>query len=134
MRVDLPAPLSPTSATTSPAWTSKSTSVRASTAPNRFVTPFSSRSGLVGVAVAEAVVTWLSVSLLDAVLLTRGRECAGADVGSRPVLVLDDGRLDIVGEDRRDRQLDRRNVDRAVVLLGRRVRGLLALDESHGPL
>jgi hypothetical protein len=37
--VDLPAPLSPTSATTSPALTSKSTPPSACTAPNRFSTP-----------------------------------------------------------------------------------------------
>ena len=37
--VDFPAPLSPTSATTSPAWTSSSMSVSAETAPKRFETP-----------------------------------------------------------------------------------------------
>src|SRR4051812_33136970 len=47
--VDLPAPLSPTSAITSPLRTSKSTSLSAWTEPNRFVTPRSSRIG-VGVA------------------------------------------------------------------------------------
>ena len=45
MRVDLPAPLSPTRATTSPASTLKSTSVSACTAPNRLFTPLSSRTG-----------------------------------------------------------------------------------------
>src|SRR5665648_391502 len=45
MSVDLPAPLSPTSATTSPASTSKSTPVRASRGPNRLLTPFSARRG-----------------------------------------------------------------------------------------
>src|SRR5207253_2080774 len=43
--VDLPAPLSPTSAITSPARTSKSTSVSAWTDPNDFETPRSSRRG-----------------------------------------------------------------------------------------
>src|SRR5205814_5357385 len=43
--VDLPAPLSPTSAITSPLRTSKSTSVSAWTDPNDFETPRSSRSG-----------------------------------------------------------------------------------------
>src|SRR3954452_11363572 len=38
-RVDLPAPLSPTRATTSPALTSKSTPSSAWTAPNRLLTP-----------------------------------------------------------------------------------------------
>ena len=37
--VDLPAPLSPTRATTSPAWTSRSMSVSAETAPKFFETP-----------------------------------------------------------------------------------------------
>src|SRR5437899_2953849 len=37
--VDLPAPLSPTRPTTSPAWTSRSTPSRACTAPNRLLTP-----------------------------------------------------------------------------------------------
>src|SRR5205085_8120358 len=44
--VDLPAPLSPTSAITSPLRTSKSTSVSACTEPNDFVTPRSSRRGV----------------------------------------------------------------------------------------
>src|SRR5207248_5060893 len=43
--VDLPAPLSPTSAITSPLRTSKSTSVSACTEPNDFETPRSSRRG-----------------------------------------------------------------------------------------
>ena len=38
-RVDLPAPLSPTRATTSPAWTSRSMSVSAETAPNCLLMP-----------------------------------------------------------------------------------------------
>src|SRR5258708_1558454 len=44
--VDLPAPLSPTSAITSPLRTSKSTSVRACTEPNVFVMSRSWRSGV----------------------------------------------------------------------------------------
>ena len=39
MSVDFPAPLSPTSAITSPCRTSKSTSLSASTEPNDFVMP-----------------------------------------------------------------------------------------------
>src|ERR1044071_7392523 len=46
MRVDLPAPLSPTSAMTSPSRTSRSTSVSACTDPNDLKTPRSSRRGL----------------------------------------------------------------------------------------
>src|SRR2546423_5946269 len=45
IRVDLPAPLSPTSAITSPCRTSRSTSVSAWTEPNDFETPRSSRRG-----------------------------------------------------------------------------------------
>src|SRR5262245_39174691 len=44
--VDLPAPLSPTSATTSPAYTSKSTWSSACTAPKRLETPLVSSSGV----------------------------------------------------------------------------------------
>src|SRR2546427_4060611 len=44
--VDLPAPLSPTSAITSPLRTSKSTSVSACTEPNVFVMPRSWRRGV----------------------------------------------------------------------------------------
>src|SRR4051812_2124522 len=54
--VDFPAPLSPTSATTSPGMTSISASVRACTAPKRFEMPFSDRTG---VAVAVAVTSSL---------------------------------------------------------------------------
>ena len=43
--VDLPAPLSPTSAMTSPAFTERLTSVSACTEPNDFETPRSSRVG-----------------------------------------------------------------------------------------
>src|ERR1700751_747256 len=43
--VDLPAPLSPTSATTSPGRTSKSTSWSACTGPKRLLTPSRARSG-----------------------------------------------------------------------------------------
>src|SRR3954452_16830005 len=50
--VDLPAPLSPTRPTTSPAPTLKSTPSRAWTAPKRLLTPRSSSSGAVAVAVS----------------------------------------------------------------------------------
>src|ERR1700690_3910862 len=53
MRVDLPAPLSPTSAMISPARTSKSTSDSACTEPNDLVMPRSSRSGVVAFTVRE---------------------------------------------------------------------------------
>src|SRR5262245_26553924 len=45
INVDLPAPLSPTSAITSPSCTSRSTSVSACTDPNDLVTPRGSRRG-----------------------------------------------------------------------------------------
>src|SRR5207253_1176915 len=45
-RVDLPAPLSPTRPTTSPAATSKSTPSSACTAPNLLLTPRRARSGV----------------------------------------------------------------------------------------
>src|SRR5688500_17656400 len=45
INVDLPAPLSPTSAMTSPGIARKSTFVSACTAPNRFEMPFNSRMG-----------------------------------------------------------------------------------------
>jgi hypothetical protein len=56
MSVDFPAPLSPTRATTSPAWTSKSTPARAWTAPNRLEAPRTESSGVrVAVSVVVAV-------------------------------------------------------------------------------
>src|SRR5258708_8281109 len=121
INVDLPAPLSPTSATTSPAWTSKSTSVRASTAPNRLVTPLTSRSGRSGAAVTEAVVISSIDSLLDAVLLARGGVGAGADLRRRPVLVRDHGRLDRVGGHSLYPALERPDVHLALFLARIRV-------------
>src|SRR5579862_238116 len=56
IRVDLPAPLSPTSAMTSPFRTSKSTSVSAWTEPNDFVMSLSSRSGV-------SVTLWVSYQM-----------------------------------------------------------------------
>src|SRR4051812_36927914 len=56
IRVDLPAPLSPTRATTSPLPTSKSTSVSARTAPKLLLTPFSSSRGVFGCAVGFVAV------------------------------------------------------------------------------
>src|SRR4051794_29422462 len=127
IRVDLPAPLSPTRATPSPAWTSKSTSVSASTAPNRLVTPLSSRSGRSGAAVV------MLPSLLDSVLCTSRLIRSCANLRRLPVAVLDHGALDLVSRDRRDGELERRDVGLAVVLLGAGVRGLLALSEVDCP-
>src|SRR3954464_1779591 len=97
MRVDLPAPLSPTRATTSPAPTSKSTSVSARTAPKLLLTPFSSSRGSFGAAavlVAVASVTSLLplrcgphcslfICLLDPGLLARRRVGLRADLLGR---------------------------------------------------
>src|SRR6187551_2854620 len=55
IRVDLPAPLSPTRPITSPVRTSNSTSLSAWTEPKLFEIPWSSRSGVVASAVAVAV-------------------------------------------------------------------------------
>ena len=71
IRVDLPAPLSPTSAITSPGRTSKSTSLSAWTEPKLFEIPWSSRSGVV---VASAVVVM-------------GAKSGGAPSGRAPTLV-----------------------------------------------
>ena len=56
IRVDLPAPLSPTRAITSPVRTSNSTSVSACTEPKLFEIPWSSSSGVDAEAVVGAVV------------------------------------------------------------------------------
>src|SRR2546423_13802584 len=55
INVDLPAPLSPTSAITSPSRTSKSTSESACTDPKFFETPRSSSAGVCVVAVAVSL-------------------------------------------------------------------------------
>src|SRR5436190_24305798 len=133
MRVDLPAPLSPTRATTSPAATSKSTSVRASTAPKRLVTPFTSRSiWRPGAVSTEAVV--ISCLLLDPVLLACRRVGARADLGDLPVVVRDHRRLDLVGGHRDDRDLLARDLDLSVVLRCVGAGHRLALQQGHGPL
>src|SRR5690349_9842737 len=129
-RVDLPAPLSPTSATTSPAWTSKSMSLRACTAPKRLETPASESTDVVGgERVAVIVVLWwvgcrvhpwpgglpcggppgLGHGGPSAQACRRaGRgESPGADVGDLVDVVLDDGVLDRVLGDG-DRVEDRR--------------------------
>src|SRR3954454_1633385 len=132
--VDLPAPLSPTRATTSPAPTSKSTSVRASTAPNLFVTPLTSRRGRSGAAVAEAVVTCSRfLVLLDAVLGAGRLVRTGADLRRLPEAVLDDRRLDLVRGHRDHGQLLGLDVDLAIVLGRGRVCHLLAVDEGDCP-
>src|SRR5512132_2241431 len=85
IRVDLPAPLSPTSAITSPWRTSKSTSVSACTEPNDFEIPRSWRiGGSLKVANFLPQTRWrrphwrLHLSLDPACLLAELRELADA--------------------------------------------------------
>src|SRR5215210_9015209 len=109
--VDFPAPLSPTSATTSPGWTSKSTSLSACTGPKLLLTPLRDSTGALPF-------EFMSVSLLsgvghrgrhgrrprhsspqdllDASLLAGCRVLAGAELVCGPETVLDDGVLDLV--------------------------------------
>src|SRR5919108_285925 len=145
--VDFPAPLSPTSATTSPAWTSKSTSLSAWTGPKLLLTPSSARTGVLpfelilrrllsaglGAPIAGAP-NCSPQDLLDASLLASGCVLAGADLVHRPEPVLDDRVLDVVHGDRDRLEQDRRHLLRAIVdlVLGRR-RGL-ALGELDGEL
>src|SRR5215471_9723990 len=95
--VDLPAPLSPTRPTTSPAPTAKSTRSRAWTGPNRLLTPSSSRSGVLAAAISPG----------DSQFFACGRVGAGAEFGGADEAVFDDRRLDGV-PDHRDRFQDRR--------------------------
>src|SRR4051794_5459399 len=91
--VDLPAPLSPTTATTSPEWTSKSTSLSAWTGPKLLLTPVRESTGALPFAFilclsplsgaaggARAPPAFSPHDLLDASLLAAGRVLAGADL------------------------------------------------------
>src|SRR5215213_10718554 len=123
MSVDLPAPLSPTRAMTSPAATRKSTWYSAWTAPNRFEIPRSSRTG------------WLSVMRSQPCLVAQRRDRAGADVLALQRGVLD-RLIDVLPGDGDRLQQDRRHLLTRVVRLvvdeaGRR---LLALGERSGQL
>src|SRR6266571_2233872 len=77
MSVDFPAPFSPSSACTSPRRRSKSTSSLATTPGNRFVIPFSSRSGAsfmpAGIVRGRAIPRPRTCRLLLDVLGLRGR-------------------------------------------------------------
>src|SRR6187397_3236443 len=131
MSVDLPAPLSPTSAMTSPSRTSKSTSVSACTDPNVFERPRISSSG---VSVTGRLRTTVEApggaSTLVADLLAELLELPGAHVVALQELVLEEAR--VVGlRDRDHRDHERRLLLRAV--RPRRVRlRLLALEERDG--
>src|SRR4051812_29417063 len=123
MSVDLPAPLSPTRAMTSPAATRKSTWYSAWTAPNRFETPRSSRTG------------WLSVIGSDPCLRAEIRVLAGADVLllEEPVL---ERHVDVVLRDRDGVEQHRRDLAAAVVGLAvdQTGRGLRALGQRDRQL
>src|SRR6266540_3860000 len=104
-RVDLPAPLSPTSAMTSPSRTSKSTSVSACTDPNDFEIP---RSWRIGVSLTLSVFPTTKpveaparapppVSVLFS-LLAELRELADADVALLYELVLEKSRVVGLGD------------------------------------
>src|SRR3954454_4643325 len=129
--VDLPAPLSPTRATTSPAPTEKSTVVSACTAPKRSETPRSSRTGVDSVMSGD-----LSLLLADARVGAGLLVLGGADLSRRPETVLDDGVVDIVLRHRNRRQQDGRDLARAVVGLAVDgvTRGLVALQEVERQL
>src|SRR3954467_12957395 len=94
--VDLPAPLSPTRATTSPPRTSKSTPSSACTGPKRLLTPSSASSG--ATLVLMSVVARSSVPpvpLLDARRRAGALEFALTEVRDLHVAALDDG-VDVV--------------------------------------
>src|SRR3954471_16956847 len=141
--VDLPAPLSPTSATTSFGATSISASVRACTAPKRFEIPRSERTGA-AVAVAVTALPFQvedrgrrtdhprSRSLLESGLLAIVRVLLRADLLDRVEAVLDHGVLDVV-LGHRDRGEQLRGHVRAPVVLRLVGRGvLLALERGDG--
>src|SRR4029079_253556 len=129
MSVDLPAPLSPTSAITSPTRTSKSTSVSACTDPKVFDRPRISRSGvsvtggLRPMVEAPGGASTIEMGLL-AVLLVLPR----AHVAALQELVLEETR--VVGlRDRDHGDHERRLLLRAVRPCGVRL-GLLPVEEG----
>src|ERR671934_1294958 len=132
--VDLPAPLSPTSAITSPSRTSKSTSVSACTEPNDLEIPRISRSGL-SLTVPAFPNTKGSVEAPEGAppltdpLLAELRELADADVALLQELVLEEPRV-VLLRDRDDRQLDGRLLLAAVLAEPVDARDLLVL--QHG--
>src|SRR5215203_4454767 len=161
IRVDLPAPLSPTSAVTCPAYASKSTSCNTCTAPKLLLTARSDSSGARSWSGRTAVV--LGIVMLTAISVDQfvrgcggpavGRAPAGgasgdagglaglgvlggADVGGLLVAVVDD-RLDVLLGDR-DRGLQRRRdvlVQHGVLDRAAGQAGrVLALDQRDGEL
>src|SRR3954447_10466853 len=121
---DLPAPLSPTSAVTWPAGTSRATSVRAWTGP-KLLRIFSSRSRGVAASLATAS-AGDAIFLLDAGRRARRLGIGDADVGDLHGLVLDHGVIQVA-----DRHPRRREVDGLHVGVGLRVLGG-GVDEARG--
>src|SRR5687768_7237875 len=117
--VDLPAPLSPTSAMTSPFDTWKSTSNSAWTAPKLLETPTSSRTGVSVTFVSPPRLQRIrgrpvrgapGHSLLQPDLLALGRDLAGADVLHLREVSLVGVLRDVVLGDRDGIEQDRRDV------------------------
>src|SRR5215203_5205790 len=141
--VDLPAPLSPTSAMTSPLDTWKSTSNSAWTAPNLFETPCSSRTGVSVTISAPPRPRRIRGrpgrdaprhSLLKADVLALGGDLAGADLLHLGEVDLAGVLLDVVlGHGDRVEQ-DRRNVLGLVVDLVRHALRGIALGERDRQL
>src|SRR5436190_8578510 len=139
-RVDLPAPLSPTSAITSPGRTSKSTSASAWTDPNDFEIPRSSKVGVsvtvprflpqrIGGGAQEAPPPTVSAALFG--LLAELRELADADVALLDELVLEEPRVVLLG-DRDDRESDGRLLLAAVLAEPVDPGHLLVLEQGDG--
>src|SRR4051812_25993641 len=105
--VDLPAPLSPTNATTSPGRTSRFTPSSAWTGPKLLLTPSRARTGLSGV-MESSLLSFagrgrrqptppaVPMCLLDAGLLAGRGVRLGAYLRRLPERVLDDRVLDVV--------------------------------------
>src|SRR4029077_1992438 len=107
--VDLPAPLSPTKPTTSPAWTAKSTRSRAWTGPNRLLTPLSSNNGVF------ACIAPLPAALGDPRFFAGRLVGAGAEFGGADEPVGDHRALDVAFGHGDRLEQDGRHVDLAVV-------------------
>src|SRR4051812_6232340 len=103
--VDLPAPLSPTRPTTSPALTVKSTRSSAWTGPNRLLMPSSSSSG----------VPFAAISARDSRFFAGGCVGARAEFGGFDEPVFDHRVFDVVFDHRNRFQDCRRNFRFAVV-------------------
>src|SRR6266536_3029117 len=119
IRVDLPAPLSPTSAITWPAFTWKSTWSSATTAPKCLDTPRSSNSGCSSLnappplrhqGAPQRGAPYTRCWSLDPSLLAQGREFPNAQLAALDESVLDHRVLDVVLRHRDRLQEDRRRL------------------------